>query len=59
MRRATPENASHNRHGVEIRGIAANGEKIGVHIREECDVHGNKRLYLISTIRGNAATEEG
>lgn len=61
IRKAKPENVRrHERrenqnHSVEISfeimGISANGEKIGVHIREEEDRHGNRVLYLTSTIR--------
>jgi hypothetical protein len=53
IRCATTENISENPQGIEILGLTANGEKIGVHIREESNTHGNKRLYLISTFRGN------
>jgi hypothetical protein len=54
MRRASTENVNSNQHGIEIRGLIENGDKIGVHIREETDSHGNKRLFLISTFRGSA-----
>jgi len=52
IHRATEENISKNPKGIELLGLTANGEKIGCHIREEPDAHGNKRLYLISTFRG-------